>query len=100
MIASLPDAVRHALVADQIRVAKKTLLPFSERVRLHPHSGDLFRVETRFGEVYMFEVEFVSSPWVFYQKWNSRDPVKKNCKVQLGAWRSNLSGARIERTTP
>lgn len=77
--------------------ARPPALPFAERVRLHPRAGDLFRAATRFGGAIFFEVEFVSSPWVFYHKWSPDHPVRQNCKVRLGAWRDNLAKAEIEK---
>lgn len=77
--------------------AKRPPMPFADRVRLHPRAGDLFRAATRFGGVLFIEVEFVSSPWVFYRKWSPEHPVRQACKVQLGAWRANLAKAEIEK---
>jgi hypothetical protein len=105
---NLQTAIHEALVHDQARayerrppsappvvVRKRKPIKFADRVRFSPRAGDLFKT-TAHGESFWFEVEFISGPWVMYKKWSPRDPVKKCAKVQLGAWRDNLSRAQIE----
>lgn len=79
----------------QAPAAKRKPMPFDERVRLHPRAGDLFTADGHYEKIW-FEVDFVSSPWVFYSKWSPDHPVRQKCKVKLGAWRDNLAKAAIQ----
>jgi hypothetical protein len=75
---------------------KRPRMPFAERVRLHPHSGDRFTAAGRF-TTFCFEVEFLSNPWVFYKKWPEGCPARTEpFKVHLGKWRANLATAEIK----
>ena len=81
--------------------AKRQPMPFADRVRLHPRTGDTFKATAKNGAAFFFEVEWIGMPWVMYRKWTqpgSRPGI--GYKIRLGAWRDNLAKAKIEEVKP
>ena len=75
-------------------------IPFAERVRFSPHSGDLFRVVLASGDAWFFEVDMISGPWVMYRKWNSQNPLRAAGKTTFAKWRDFFRTAHIEKVKP